>query len=421
MHNGHLQEQLDTQEDSAEVGQDTHLLILGSRWEGHAAVEALRPQDGLVVWAYDRSQQISDVLCSAGRAYVSTCVGHRDDPKQPARIAALRVQNGTELWRIESASIERQLVPLRLKYGLQSYFDSFSLGVVRDVVEGLRLRGGLELTDTGDTLLACNQGVAAFAFDPREGKLCWTLPIRSGRRPYVLAAYPGRFYVTGEHAGIQARDARTGGVLWSSARPKYVQQVVAAAAAIYVWHERKDRVDITVLRATDGSVQRRLFLSQRQEDQERLLTVTADGIAYCQRNHCLVAIRLQDEQELWCSQRLDAGAKTDDREPFWVKLARSSRLLAYAFTQRENNVHTVHVGTLDRASGRTVWEWHRPQRPGFSLLATGDMVYVSTDGGMYALQGSSGRLLWNMPVGGRMVAASVPSGGVGRHSRPTGG
>ena len=70
-----------------DVEEREHLLIMCSSFAGRTAVEAVRPQDGLIIWSYDLRQEMDAVIPghSAVSIYPRTS-GQRQNPNNPVRI-----------------------------------------------------------------------------------------------------------------------------------------------------------------------------------------------------------------------------------------------------------------------------------------------------------------------------------------------
>jgi outer membrane protein assembly factor BamB len=58
------------------------------------------------------------------------------------------------------------------------------------------------------------------------------------------------------------------------------------------------------------------------------------------------------------------------------------------------------VAALDRASGEIVWHWKAHHNGYVTLLLDGDMLLVSVNGFMYALDALTGRLIWENEMAG---------------------
>lgn len=269
------------------------------------------------------------------------------------------------------------------------------------MAEGLRLAGGPSLARAGDTLLACS-GSALFAFDRGSGRLRWATSLSPYQSVKVLAADRERIYVSGEKVAVQALDARSGRRLWSAKYPYHVQQVVPGDNLVYIVDTHSKKAAITTLRATDGSLIRSLTLRHAEND-EQLIQVTADGMAYFQKGRYLLATRLEDEREMWRSEHLRGLRTSDEAFHSGLQLSCDGRILAYAYRQVDGPVDPLHVGVLDQASGTVIWHWQSPDSPKpvnrvLWVAATGDLVYVSDSVSGYGFNSTSGQLLWEAPV-----------------------
>ena len=69
-----------------DVEEREHLLIMCSSFAGRTAVEAVRPQDGLIIWSYDLRQEMDAVIPGHSAVYLSTHMGQRQNPNNPVRI-----------------------------------------------------------------------------------------------------------------------------------------------------------------------------------------------------------------------------------------------------------------------------------------------------------------------------------------------
>jgi outer membrane protein assembly factor BamB len=400
-----------------DVGNPEHLLIMSSTFAGRSAVEAVRPADGLMVWAYDLGQEMGTVIAGQGVIYLSTPCGHRQNPDVPARITALRAVDGTEIWRTDPDRVEHRLIWLRLKFGLQAYLQSFSIDKVKQVIRGLRLSEGLDLCIAGNTTLLGETDSTLYAFDTRDGDLRWAAPVYGSPIPSLVPAGSDRFYAPREWRGVEAVQGATGKAIWSSTEPQYAREVVASDAAVYVIDRVSNKAAITTLRATDGSVVGSYSLRSGRQDETQLVKVTPNGTAYLLRDHRLAAIRLQDQHELWSSQWVDEILPSSHG---WstggAALECGERRVTLALRRFFPTSSTLHVATLDPDSGEVLWHWQTPEtvtptRGGPSLIATPDMLYIRNHDSVYALAARGGHLIWKMPASasGRLLTVAIPA------------
>ena len=400
-----------------DVGNHEHLLIMSSTFAGRTAVEAVRPADGLMVWAYDLAQEMGAVIPGQGVIYLSTLSGHRQNPDVPARITALRAVDGTEIWRTDPDRVEHRLIWLRWKFGLQAYFQSFSMKKVKQVIRGLRLSDGLNLCIAGTMTLLGETDSTLYAFDTRDGDLRWAATVYGRPIPALVPPGSDRFYAPREWRGVKAVQSATGKVIWSSTEPQYAREVVASDTAVFVIGRVTNKSAITTLRATDGSVVGSYSLRSGGRDETQLVKVTPNGTAYLLCDHHLVAIRLQDQHELWSSRWVDevlsssTGSSTGE-----AALACGERRVSLALRQFFPTSSTLHVATLDPDSGKVLWHWQTPEtvtpaRGGPSLLATPEMLYVRNHDSVYALAAGGGHLVWKMPAAaaGRLLTVAIPA------------
>ena len=377
-----------------------HLLIVGSRGGGWTSVEALDPESGLALWAYEPHRELNDVACADGTVFVSTRIPHRADPNEPVRVVALRAHDGSELWRVEPAQIGCRMAVLRLVSGLRVALGRFSLRDARFVARSLQLSGTHTLmTDAG--MLLASRGSIVFAFDTGTGALRWMWPVLSGQSRRLLAAHGGRFYVDGEPYGIHALDARTGKRLWNNERAAAVRVLAATEARVYIEVASKRGQGIVTISAADGA-QERMFVSR--PDVERVIAVSDSGIAFLLREQRLVAVRLDDERELWRGERL-----ADDSADGWthtlsLAVDAATHRLYCAYMRFEAGSRSSRMSAMDADSGATLWRWSGPACPppmrgGVAVTAALGNAYVSLCDGIYAFRGGDGHLLWHIPAG----------------------
>jgi outer membrane protein assembly factor BamB len=146
---------------------------------------------------------------------------------------------------------------------------------------------------------------------------------------------------------------------------------------------------------------------------QQLVALTASGIVYLLRGSRLCAVRLDDECELWCGERLEGLQKDDQGRPSPVPQgAVAERYLAYAYTACDDAAHAcrLHVGAVDLQAGTPLWHWRGPERPlrlpsrhYANIVAAFGNVYVTTSAGTYAFGGDGGRLLWTAPTGFEVI------------------
>lgn len=391
---------------AASTGQ--HLFIVASGGAGWTSVEAVHPDDGLARWTYEPRRQLSDVACNNGTVFVSTHVPHTADKDEPARIVALRARDGAELWRMEPAQIRYRMAVLRLVCGLRIAFGQFSLAHARWEVRSLRLAGRVSLMADGDMLFACANSIM-FAFNSETGALRWMFPTLSGQQRRLLAAHGGRIYVASVRHGIQALDAGTGRALWSYERSRGGRILAVGEARIYLHATTGRSQSIVTLSVRDGTQDRSFLL---RSDQGTLVAVSDTSVAYLLRDQRLCAVRLDDERELWRTERLED--MPDGTTPALALPPNGSgdQALFYGYMRVQTKSRMSCVGALDPRTGATLWRWDGPERPlpvrgGPSLTIGLGNVYVSTGDGIYALSGSDGHLLWHTPAGFHLVTAPM--------------
>jgi outer membrane protein assembly factor BamB len=383
-------------------------LVRGACGAGWTSVEALRPEDGLALWAYEPHLLLNAVACGAGTVFVSTRVAHERDREEPAQIVALSASDGVALWRMRPEQLRWRLLWPRVACFLRVAFGQFSLTSAWWAVRSLRLAGCLSLTADGDLLLAC-AGSVLFAFDAAMGALRWVTPPLLYQDRRVLAVRSGRIYVAGERGGIEALDARTGTRRWAAERLGAPLCVAAGDALVYVHASKRGGPFLATLRAEDGTQLRTHALRaglRAGEDEEWVVALTDDGVAVLLRDRQLQSIRLDDGEVLWRSGRLEAMREDAAGRPVSVpQVAVAGRHLAYAYTAFDGTARTrtLHVGALDTLSGASLWKWHGPERPwplqgSQHLVVAFGNVYLSTHDGAYAF-GGDGRALWTTPPG----------------------
>jgi outer membrane protein assembly factor BamB len=233
--------------------------------------------------------------------------------------------------------------------------------------------------------------------------------------PSVLAANADRIYVNREWGGVEACSVRTGKVIWSCSRPRYVRKVVAGDTTAYVIDSESNKAAITTLQVRDGSLVSSYPLQPGVAQEPRPLAVTPNGTAYLLRDRRLVAIRLEDGHELWSSRSLEqAISSSTDQWRDWTALEYGERRVILAFRRYSSTSRMLHVGAFDPPTGELLWEWQSAESltPNHiaSLVMADDTIYVRNHEYLYALSAGTGNLLWKLPATGlgRLFTVSIP-------------
>ncbi|MGH2514119.1 MAG: PQQ-binding-like beta-propeller repeat protein [Ktedonobacterales bacterium] len=390
------------------------LLITGSHPMDRTMVEAVRLEDGLPVWWHDSRQVLSDLICLDDALFVISCAIARDRRNGRAELVALRARDGVVVWRTDRDRVQRRLARRRLGWWLRTLWRTSSPTTAWNAARMFELAGlpgYTNLAATGELVLV-GAGSIIFAFRARSGTLRWIRPLLSGGDHRLIAARNGAVYIHGDRSALEALDARTGRVWWSSDQDFYVESLAASDTHVHLSGGSSHGPFLASLNAVDGTREHMWPLHPG----EHLAALADDGTAYLSRGSRLFAVRLAEEKEIWCSAPL-RDAPDDDDDAFHVSsvcVEAGGQAVFYGFAEsyRPSRTGRAVVGALDARSGATRWEWRGPERPlpasgAPSLLAACGNVYVTSSAGIFALRGGDGHLVWQSPGGVAIQRAVV--------------
>ena len=356
-------------------------------------ITALRATDGAMMWAHltplIRSMIWPSIVSSGEVIYLGTAVQERGSLHLPARVTALSVRDGAALWQTDLKDIQ----------------------------------GPPALAVDSDRVFAVGDGSdrALFALDAQTGAVRWIKPNLRGwsyqliagwnalvrwaalseyldllqdRGTYrLLAAHHEVVYLDANgHSSLHALEARTGRERWRSPLRGSSVEVIAGEKLVVTTTHTKSGLLIAVLRAADGTVEHTLPL---QQERERPLLLSEEGVVYLMRGPELCAVRVSDGRPVWCTAQVwEEGNSPYDGA---LRACLSDQTLFYSMVQSVPKKLTV--GALDRQTGKKLWEWRSDEDLSFAsnavnLVGGHGQLYVATHQGLFAFRERDGQLLW---------------------------
>ena len=307
------------------------------------ALNALRSNDGKLLWRYRSSLQISrSMKVVDGVAYfIASDERHGD-------IYALRVADGSLLWH----------------YPLTSTVPTW-------------------FTVEKDVVYASAQNGIMYALNAADGRVIWQYrgDPSSVSEPFVYMVDSILYTCSQSEKHFVALQADNGKLLWR--RDTTFAQVFLNAVAGVTYIGSGDG-SVSAFRSHDGSALWRAASSTTQLAMSFSFAVSRDVAYLITQNGTLDARRAQDGKLLW---RFSLGY------PIW------GRLLL--------NEHTLYVGAYDGTiyalhdDGKLLWHYGTKQPVSLLLASTSQLFVQDNSAGdtIYVLRASDGGLLWSRQMG----------------------
>jgi len=293
-------------------------------------------------------------------------------------------------------------------------------------------------TAGGLVYLHSDRSSSLYALRSSDGSLLWKYQAGS-----LLAVEHGIAYVQGTDDTFYALRASDGSMLWHYDMSKDVSGVIAVVDGL-VYFNSSNNLTLYTLRASDG---KRLWQHKIDTDHYPSTVLAQGGVAYVAAEYSRVtALRESDGAQLWQD---DVSALPPAGLPLTVTLgngivyAASNQTMALRASDGKVLWQFAKAGPLVvgngmvyvssdqlyalRASdGTQVWRWQFPSSEQYVLTLDSSVVYAGPDGGtlfvnreridtykehLYALNGSTGAVLWNHSLGQSHTVLDV-SGGV---------
>ncbi len=335
-------------------------------------IMALRERDGAVLWSYNTGMNVGinatifDLTAQNGLLIAAAQNG----------LLALRQRDGKLLWRHD----------LEPQYG------------GNQVAVGFAMDAGVVVTNTLD---------GAQAYRESDGAPLWQKPGYG----FETAAY-GVTYLHAQNAQSPYLAVRTidGKQLWQkSYGTRYLTALTTTPQATYFLLSSPDPQFLAVQPITGAQIWDHPAPSGSDNVYMGLLGQNAYLFSLNTPPNVLCVRDLATWRQLWCAAPSASGAVFSMGD------------LVYVIETDEELIHTYQsVQALAGATGASVWSWraivHPGSRsttttganipPGYSipsspsqLFGVRGVLYVSTEDGVFALNGSDGRLLWHSLVG----------------------
>ncbi|GAC1346042.1 MAG: hypothetical protein NVSMB27_09000 [Ktedonobacteraceae bacterium] len=359
-------------------------------------IYALQPSTGTMLWHYATHQPVVAMIQQDGAVYISA-EGTLEQPavSEPSFLYKLRASDGALLWKRNSFST------------------SVFMAVDSDII----------ITSEGRS-----EGLIR-AFNASNGSLLWQHPTESGvgsgwgnamitEHNHVLYL---RYLAHGLEGlspeaivSIKAFDIKGGNLLWTSTEFPHlkIETAVFTDKAMYVIAHDTDTYNqsVVMLDLRNGKMLKRMNLPPG----ESMISDGFDaGILYVNRfvlkrnvvvlNAYICAIRIADGTSLACAPTFPNNV---------ANVTGIDHMFYYQQEDTTNNIEQVIARNKD--DGKSRWRWTIPGNysPSYAeyMVAYNGIVYVTTLHGIFALQGSDGRILWHVLATTNLEAAgpSVP-------------
>ncbi len=376
-------------------------VIYASAYGG--AVSALRENNGGLLWQYRTDGAVYTApLVVDGVVYVTAYVDNG-----PSFVYALRASDGKLLW----------------SYTRNSYVPS-------------------PLVVDGVAYLASADGLLA-ALRASDGSVLWHREIQQGQGVSLAEVANGVLYgATYESQGpghVEAWRASDGSLLWQSRASLYLLDVIDGVVYASLGN------DVEALQANTGAVFWHTMLDGSPSQTPLILS---NGVVYVTATvnnlsgtaavpahgggYDLETIPLADARKMVPEKQFTSSAyalRATDGAVLWHYKGQETNGLPSGFivsngtvfgcTQVVTGVSTTggyitagYVYALQASTGALLWSYAVPNNQSVVITMAHGVIFVGSDNAFYALQASTGSLLWRSPLDAAVDTAPVVDGGV---------
>ncbi len=369
------------------------------------AVSAIRENDGGLLWQYstDGSVETPPILVN-GVVYVTAYISYG-----PSHVYALRASDGKLLWNYTRNSY----VPSPLVVDGVAYLASADglLAALRASDGSLLWRR--EITGQGVSIAEIVNGVIYGAtYDNRgpghvdawrasDGSLLW----QSRARLVLLDVIDDVVYAA-LYNDVEALQANTGVMLWRTTLDGYPGQtpIIVSNGVLYVTATVSSLSGTAAATTHGGGYALETLTSAATV---KLMRTVPEK----QFTSSVYALRATDGAVLWHykgkeTNGLPRGFIVSDGTVFGCSIVDMGVL--------PNGVHitTGYVYALQGSTGALLWSFIVPHNQAIAITVAHGVIYVGSDDAIYALRASAGSLLWRSPLDAAgFVNAPVVDGG----------
>lgn len=352
------------------------IVVLGS---ASGVVLGLRAENGSVLWRYQASSSIAALVVQGQVVYFQTDNGD---------VVALRIKDGMRLWHHDFSQDQGSPTHIFVDQGVV---------LVPDGLDTYALRA----TD-GKILWRYLHTVTSFQGSFATG---FAQPLALGDGvAYITINQPPSAPGTGFSNSMKALRATDGRLLWQydTRGDDAPYNAVVAGGIIYVFVTSGTSPMFLALRAIDGH----LMWSQRTTISQQFVMlhpVNQAGLFLTTSNMLVCQRRLGDGTVVWCTPRLDTmnGSLVVMDGTVYVGILLSN--------PAERIVTGYELLALRASNGTIRWRWYTRADSNVIdeiYLGLSGVLYVVTDHGIYALDGTNGAVVWHTnPGSGQLVIA----------------
>lgn len=340
--------------------------------DGIGTVYALQAKDGAIVWHYATQQEVDMMVQQGEYLYVATSANNET---RPDSLYKFRTSDDTLLWK-------KTYPPLT----------GFSTIAVDD--DAVAISGGEG--DGSMDVVSSKDGSVLWHF--LSGTSTWADPIIAEQNHVVYVRWKGE---------MKAFQLTSGKLLWTATGFTAPTNIIFDVDTLYAYDDFKNT--ITVLDRESGRSLRVIHLPPGeyplQGGYNSNLLYLGKGMVGQASPASICALRLLDGAQLWCTKQVPKTA-------FQVPPAVASDAFYYIQVTQDNHWQVLSLRASD---GAPRWHWDSPNGNTVSLMndlsivATQNIVFVTTPHGFFALSASDGQVLWHALVGKGPALFALPS------------